>query len=68
MITGEATREREEIQTLKRFIENLGEEFIPELAIQDRSIIKEPCDVSYKGIEYQITYGNRKLLGDIRKT
>jgi len=62
------TRAQEEIQTLKKFIENQGVEFIPELAIQDKSLLKEPCDISYQGVEYQITYGNRKLLGDMRKT
>ena len=61
------TRAQEEIQTLKKFIENQGIEFISELAIQDKLLLREPCDVSYQGVEYQITYGNRKMLGDIRK-
>lgn len=60
------TRQEEEIQTLKKFIENQGEEFYPDLV--SYSGIQEPCDVSYKGVEYQITYGNRELLGDLRKT
>ena len=62
------TRAQEEMQTLKKFIENQGIDFVQELVIIDRSKLREPCDMSYKGIEYQITYGNRKQLGDIRKT
>ncbi|MDD5152958.1 MAG: hypothetical protein PHS95_03150 [Candidatus Pacebacteria bacterium] len=61
------TRPQEEIQTLKRFIENQGDKFISELAVQDRSKINEPSDVSYKGIEYQITYGDQKFLEHRRK-
>ena len=60
------TRPQEEIQTLKKFFENQGIKFDSELAIQDKSL-REPCDASYQGIEYQITYGNRKMLGDMRK-
>ena len=62
------TRAQEEIQTLKKFIENQGIDFVSELAIQDGLVLREPCDASYQGIEYQITYGNRELLGNIRKT
>lgn len=60
------TRREEEKQTLQRFIENQGKEFHPGSAIY--SGIQEPCDVSYKGINYQITYGDQKLIGEIRKT
>jgi hypothetical protein len=60
------TRQEEEKQTLQKFLKNQGEDFCPNLVSYSK--IKEPCDVLYKGIEYQITYGNRKLLGDLRKT
>ena len=62
------TRPQEEIQTLKRFIENQGDEFISESAIQDRSKINEPSDASYCGVEYQITYGDRNKLSQLRKS
>ena len=58
-------RQEEEKQTLQRFIENRGEEFYPDLV--NYLGIQEPCDVSYKGIEYQITYGDQKLIGELRK-
>jgi len=67
MFSGKVTRAQEEIHTLEKFIKNQGMEFVPELAIQNRLLLREPCDVSYRGIEYQITYGNRKQLGDLRK-
>ena len=47
---GEATRQEEEVQTLQKFIENRGEKFDPGLV--SYSGIQEPCDVSYKGIEF----------------
>lgn len=59
------TRQEEEKQTLQRFIENQGEEFYLDLV--NYLGIQEPCDVLYKGIEYQITYGDQKLIGELRK-
>jgi len=59
------TRQEEEGQTLQKFLENQGEKFDP--GFVSYLGIQEPCDVSYKGVEYQITYGNRKLLGDIKR-
>lgn len=63
-MTQKITRQ-EEKQTLQRFIENQGKEFYSGLAIY--SGIQEPCDVSYKGIDYQITYGDQKLIGETRR-
>jgi hypothetical protein len=60
-----ATRREEEKQTLQKFIENQGEEFYPDLVSYLR--IQEPCDVLYKEIEYQITYGDQKLIGEMRQ-
>lgn len=67
MEESKVTREQEEIQTLERFIRNCGQVFIPGLAIQDKSKIKEPSDVFYKGTDYQITYGDREHLAKSRK-
>lgn len=63
----EVTRPEEELQTLRKFIENQGRDFIPEKAIQDRAQLKEPADVLYEGIGYQITYGDAAQLGESRK-
>ena len=59
------TRQEEEKQTLQRFIENQGKEFCLDLV--SYSGIEEPCDVLYKEIKYQITYGDQKLIGEIRE-
>ncbi len=68
-----ATRQEEEAQTLRKFIENKGEEFQPGLALyrgmgpEAQKPCQEPCDVAYDGVEYQITYGDTALIGKIRK-
>lgn len=53
------TRKEEEIQTLRKFVENLGEKFDSDLV--DYSC-DEPCDVSYKKVQYQITVGDQDLI------
>ena len=58
------TRQDEEVQTLKRFVENLGEKFDPKLIDYSKG---EPCDVSYKEIQYQITEGDQDQLAKKRK-
>ena len=60
------TRQEEEIQTLKKFIKNFSEIF-------DLSLVKyppqnNPSDLVYKNINYQITYGDQNLIGELRKT
>ena len=67
-IDKKATRQDEEVQTLRKFIKNRGEIFQPNLALY-RGInpeVKEPCDISYR-VEYQITYGDTPLIGAIRE-
>jgi len=61
------TRPQEELQTLERFVCNQGKKFYAEKAIQDRLKLREPADVLYEGIEYQITYGDRERLSERRK-
>lgn len=63
------TRQEEEIQTLERFVKNIGEKFTVKLV--SYSGIKNPDDINdvfYDGIPYQITYGDSEYLGESRKT
>ncbi len=59
------TRKEEEIETLEKFINNQNEKF-------DYDLVKSfsennPIDFSYKGINYQITYGDQLQLAERRK-
>lgn len=47
------TKQEEELQTLKKFIENSGKEF--DLSLVDYSH-SEPCDVAYKGVQLRIIH------------
>ena len=62
------TRKEEELQTLQRFIKNQNELFGHEQVIQGESRLKEPADVMYKRVQYQITYGDAKKLAELRKS
>lgn len=59
------TRQEEELQTLKRFVENKNESFSSKLVSYS---YPEPCDVAYAEVQYQITYGDQKRVSEIRKT
>jgi hypothetical protein len=60
-----ATRQQEEMQSMQIFIENCGKKFRPDLIVFPPQ--NDPCDITYKEVNYQITYGDQKLIGDIRK-
>lgn len=57
------TREEEELQTLKRFLQNQGVKFNPNLI----DSCDEPCDIAYNGIQYQITTGNQDQVSKKRQ-
>ena len=59
------TQKEVEIETVKTFIQNKGEEFSDSLI--DYKGIEEPCDIKYKGINYQITIGDKKEVEGRRK-
>ncbi len=58
------TRKEEELQTLKRFLQNQGVKFNPNLI--DYSY-NEPCDIAYDKIQYQITAGDQNQLSKRRQ-
>lgn len=65
-IANKVTRQQEEEQSLKKFIENFGETF--DLSLVECPSQNNPSDLIYKGVKYQITYGDQSLLGKIRTT
>lgn len=64
-----ATRQEEEVKTLEKFIKNKSL-FQPNLVryFGVHPEVREPCDMSYEGVEYQITYGDRGKLESLRET
>lgn len=57
-------RKEEELQTLKRFLQNQCVKFNPNLVDYSYS---EPCDVAYDKTQYQITAGDQDQLAKRRQ-
>jgi hypothetical protein len=59
------TRQQEEVQSLQIFIKNKGKIFNSSLIEYPPQ--NDPSDITYDSNNYQITYGDQSLIGDIRK-
>ena len=58
------TKEDIELETLKTFLINNGEEFSKTLVDSNKS---EPTDIRYDNINYQITLGDKEVVEETRK-